>query len=52
MIFGKPTGGADAADVGACRVHQAGPLGADGQVFDLLPEVANRYSGRRRGPRR
>ena len=37
----------DAADVGACRVHQLLRSTADGKVYDALPEVAARYSGQR-----
>jgi glucoamylase len=50
MHFGKPTGGA----MPLCWAHaeyiRLVRSTADGQVFDHLPEVASRYSGRRLQP--
>ena len=36
-----------AAGVGACRIHPIGASATDGQVFGLIPEVADHYRNRR-----
>jgi glucoamylase len=46
MFFGKPTGGAMPLLWAHAEYIRLVRSAADGQVFDLLPEVAGRYSGR------
>lgn len=43
---GVPARGRHAAHVGPRRVPEAAPLGADGEAFGFVPEVADRYRRR------